>query len=85
MYGKKILLLVGAVGISMESIIKIYISVRFDLSVSFGLFLKQKISNSFLCHRFNLKKFLLNRNEKQRFNLEEKNLCLAISLKSLKF
>jgi len=34
-YGRKILLLVAAVGISMESIIKIYMSVRFDLGMNF--------------------------------------------------
>jgi hypothetical protein len=81
-YGRKILLLVGAVGISMEDIIKIYMSVRFDLGMNFW-FLVMK--NYFLCHRFNLKELLVNRNEKKfRFNLEEKKkCCLAISLTSL--
>ncbi len=72
--GKKILLLVGSIGILMEDIIKIYMSVRFDLGMNFGFFVKQKMSNYFRCHKFNLRKFLVNRNEKKKFNLEEKNL-----------
>ncbi len=39
-YGRRIFLLVGAVGISMENIIKIYMSVRFDLGMNFGFFVK---------------------------------------------
>ncbi len=42
-YGRKILLLVAAVGISMESIIKIYMSVRFDLGMNFGVFFNEKL------------------------------------------